>query len=90
MPVWMEVLVADAEQRSISPELLEILACPIGLAKLELQGDRLVCTRCGTRYRIEAGGIPNMLPDEAELPPGVASYKSLPCWSERAKHERSA
>jgi uncharacterized protein YbaR (Trm112 family) len=48
---------------AISPELLEILVCPIDKQKVRLEGDELVCTACGHRYRIE-GGIPNMLVDE--------------------------
>ena len=74
---------SDTEKVLISPELLEILACPVGLAKLKLEGNHLVCTRCGTRFVIEEGGIPNMLIDEAVLPPGVSSYKDLDCWKER-------
>lgn len=55
------------EPAPISPELLEILACPACKAPVTLQGDRLVCQGCGRRYRIE-DGIPIMLIDEAELP----------------------
>ena len=76
---------AESEKGVIDPELLEILVCPVGLAKVELQGDRLVCTRCGTRFRIEPGGIPNMLIEEAELPTGISRPEDLPCWGEREK-----
>jgi uncharacterized protein YbaR (Trm112 family) len=48
---------------AVSPELLQILVCPIDKAKVELDGDALVCTVCGRRYPIE-NGIPNMLADE--------------------------
>ncbi len=75
---------AENPHARIDPELLEILACPIDLGKLELAGDRLVCTRCATKYRVEEGGIPNMLIEEAELPPGVASYEDLEGWQQRA------
>ena len=47
--------------------LLEILACPRCKVRVELAGDRLVCTRCGLRYRIE-DDIPIMLIEEAEPP----------------------
>ncbi len=47
----------------ISQELLDILVCPIDKQPVRLEGDELVCTRCGHRYKIE-GGIPNMLVDE--------------------------
>ena len=76
---------AEAEKPPIDPGLLEILVCPIGLGKLEVEGRALVCTRCGTRYRIEEGGIPNMLIEEAELPEGVSSYKELDAWKERER-----
>ncbi len=47
--------------------LLEILACPECKVGIELKEDRLVCMKCGRRYRIE-DGIPIMLVDEAEPP----------------------
>jgi len=53
---------------SIDASLLEILACPKCKTKVELTGDRLVCIRCGRRYRIE-DGIPIMLLEEAEPAP---------------------
>ena len=53
----------------ISAELLRILACPVPecRAKLELRDDRLVCTACGRRYRIEERW-PVLIPEEAEPP----------------------
>jgi hypothetical protein len=51
----------------IDPQLLEILACPECKTPVELEGDRLVCVRCGRRYRVE-DGIPIMLLEEAESP----------------------
>ncbi len=75
----------ENEQTKIDPKLLEILRCPIGLAELRQEGDRLVCTRCGTKFKIEPGGIPNMLIEEAELPPGIDDPSKLPCWGEREK-----
>ncbi|HEY8447044.1 MAG TPA: Trm112 family protein [Thermomicrobiales bacterium] len=47
----------------ISPELLEILVCPVDKAEVRLEGQTLVCTSCGRVYRIE-NGIPIMLVDE--------------------------
>ena len=54
---------------AINAELLEILACPVPEchARLELRDDRLVCTVCGRRYRIEERW-PVLIPEEAELP----------------------
>jgi uncharacterized protein YbaR (Trm112 family) len=48
---------------AISPDLLAILVCPIDKAKVELDGNSLVCTACGRRYPIE-NGIPNMLAED--------------------------
>ncbi len=52
---------------TLDPLLLEILACPECKVSVELEGERLVCVKCGRRYRIE-DGIPIMLLDEAEPP----------------------
>jgi uncharacterized protein len=62
----------------ISEDLLKILVCPIGKAELRLEGDKLVCTSCGVKYRIE-DDIPIMLIEEAELPEGVTSVEQLKC-----------
>jgi uncharacterized protein YbaR (Trm112 family) len=53
---------------TVDPDLLEMLACPKCKARVEQEGERLVCVRCGLRYRID-DGIPIMLIDEAEAPP---------------------
>ena len=51
----------------IDKELLNILACPACKADIRLEGDRIVCTKCGRRYPIK-DDIPIMLIDEAEMP----------------------
>jgi len=56
----LEGLVVDAE-------LLKILACPLDEAPVKLEGDRIMCTKCGRRYPVR-DGIPVMLVDEAEMP----------------------
>lgn len=66
----------------ISKDLLEILVCPLGKAELKLENDKLVCTRCGVKFRIE-DDIPIMLIDEAELPEGVSSVDDLECMKEK-------
>jgi uncharacterized protein len=53
----------------LNPQVLALLACPVpdchgGLAE---RGGRLVCTRCGLRYRMDEGW-PVLLPEEAEPP----------------------
>lgn len=65
---------------SVKKDLLNLLVCPLGKAKVRLEGDTLVCTRCGLRYPIR-NGIPVMLVDEAELPPGCQSIEDLPCYT---------
>lgn len=54
---------------AISPELLAILVCPVPACRggLKQDGDRLVCTKCGLRYRIEER-FPVLLPEEADPP----------------------
>lgn len=65
----------------IKDELLALLVCPLGRAPLRREGDSLVCTKCGLRYAIR-DGIPNMLYEEAELPPGAKSIADLACAKE--------
>ena len=67
----------------IKDDLLAILVCPLGHAPLRREDDALVCTRCGLRYAIR-DGIPNMLYEEAELPPGTGSIADLACAKEAA------
>jgi uncharacterized protein len=64
----------------ISPDLLEILRCPMDprrQARLNLDGDRLICSQCGLKYPIK-DGFPVMVVEEAELPDGVAKLDQLP------------
>lgn len=69
----------------VSPELLEILACPLGKVpvKLSEDGTELVC-ECGLRYRIE-DDIPVMILEEAKLPEGVDSLDDVVCNGRSAK-----
>jgi uncharacterized protein YbaR (Trm112 family) len=67
----------------ISQELLDILRCPLDPRnRLTLESDRLVCSRCGVKFLIK-DGIPKLIPEEAELPPGCVSLGQLPCQRER-------
>jgi uncharacterized protein YbaR (Trm112 family) len=69
----------------ISPELLEILRCPLdpSRTRLSLEGDHLVCERCRLRFPIK-DGFPVLVVEEAELPPGCDSLNQLPCQRETA------
>jgi uncharacterized protein YbaR (Trm112 family) len=62
----------------VNESLLSLLVCPLAHAPLRREGNRLICTRCGPRFSIE-DDIPNMLIDEAELPPGCSSRANLEC-----------
>lgn len=65
----------------ISPEFLERLRCPMDPgreARLAQEEDRLVCQRCGLRFRVK-DGIANLVVEEAELPAGCLGLDQLPC-----------
>ena len=64
----------------ISRELLDILRCPMDPSRthLILEGDALICERCRLKFHIK-DGIPVLIVEEAELPPGCASLSELPC-----------
>jgi uncharacterized protein len=62
----------------ISQDLLDILVCPMGKEPLRLEGNTLICTKCGTKFAIE-DDIPIMLMEEAQLPEGITSIEELPC-----------
>ncbi|MDR3633091.1 MAG: hypothetical protein P4L84_04590 [Isosphaeraceae bacterium] len=62
----------------VNEELLALLVCPMGKAPLRREGDVLICSRCGPRFTIK-DDIPNMLIEEAELPPGCGSLADLEC-----------
>jgi hypothetical protein len=70
----------------ISPELLEILRCPMNPSKTKvvLQGQHLVCEQCALKFPIK-DGFPVMIVEEAELPPGCESLNDLPCQREQNK-----
>jgi uncharacterized protein YbaR (Trm112 family) len=61
----------------IDKELLDILACPLCKTEVRLEGDRIVCARCGRRYPIR-NDIPVMLVEEAEVPGGEAKKNAGP------------
>jgi uncharacterized protein YbaR (Trm112 family) len=68
----------------ISQELLDILRCPFDPShtRLSQEGETLVCQRCRLKFAIK-DGFPNMVVEEAELPPGCESLSQLPCQRER-------
>ena len=67
----------------VSPELLEILRCPLDpRQRLTLEADRLVCQRCAVIYKIK-DGFPVLVAEEAELPAGFKDLSELPCQQEK-------
>lgn len=50
-------------EKSISEDLLEILACPYCKEKVESKDEVLICKKCGREFPVK-DGIPQMLPDE--------------------------
>ena len=64
----------------ISPQLLDLLRCPLDPSntRLDQTADGLVCQRCRLQFPVREG-IPCMLPEEAQLPPGCNSLENLPC-----------
>ena len=70
----------------IHQNLLDILRCPMDPShtRLALVENSLVCERCKTRFKIK-DGLPVLVIEEAELPPGCASIEQLPCQQAPAK-----
>ena len=65
----------------VTTEMLEILRCPMDPkreARLAVEENRLVCSRCQLQFRIREG-FPSLLIEEATLPDGYSSLKQLPC-----------
>ena len=58
----------------ITQDLLDLLACPKceDRPPLELDGDRLVCTKCRSWYKI-VDGVPHLLPEDANSPEATSS-----------------
>jgi uncharacterized protein YbaR (Trm112 family) len=74
----------------VSPDLLEILRCPqdpARQARLADEGTHLTCTRCGLKFAVR-DGLPNLVVEEAELPPGCESREQLPCQRQSAEEVR--
>lgn len=62
----------------VSEQFLALLVCPMGKAPLKHEGDTLTCTHCGVRFAIK-DDIPNMIVEEAELPPTCSCLADLDC-----------
>ncbi len=62
--------------KTISPDLLNLLVCPLTRSRLRPEGDELVAETGGLRYPIR-DGIPIMLIDQAALPEGITSLDAF-------------
>jgi uncharacterized protein YbaR (Trm112 family) len=50
--------------RTISPELAELLCCPVCHGTLDLSLDPIPCGQCGASY-VWRGGIPDLVPPDS-------------------------
>jgi uncharacterized protein YbaR (Trm112 family) len=55
---------SNGQAPALEPWVVGLLACPLDLSGVRLNGSELVCGRCGRRYRTRAG-IPCMLANQA-------------------------
>ena len=62
--------------KSLDGDLLALLRCPLTHSKLRQEGDFLIAEIGGLRYPVR-DGIPVMLIEEAQLPPGVNSLDNF-------------
>jgi uncharacterized protein YbaR (Trm112 family) len=66
----------STHSKTLPPDLLAILRCPLTLSPLRQEGDFLVAEVGGLRYPVR-DGLPVMLVEEAQLPPGYESLESF-------------
>ncbi len=67
---------SDTARPVIDPELLAILRCPLTRSPLRVEGEFLVGEVGELRYPIR-DGIPVLLIEEAQLPPGVSNLEEF-------------
>jgi uncharacterized protein YbaR (Trm112 family) len=72
----MTTPITPTHSNTLSPDLLAILRCPLTLSALRQEGDFLVAEVGGLRYPVR-DGLPVMLVEEAQLPPGYDSLESF-------------
>ena len=73
---------------TIDADLLSMLRCPLTLSRLRQEGDFLVAEVGGLRYPVR-DGLPVMLVEEAQLPPGVESLEAFKARYNRETAPRS-
>ncbi len=62
--------------KPVDADLLALLRCPLTRSKLRQEGDFLIAEVGGLRYPVR-DGIPVMLAEEAQLPPGIATLEAF-------------
>jgi uncharacterized protein YbaR (Trm112 family) len=67
---------SETTGNTIDPKMLDILRCPLTHSRLRQEGDWLVAETGGLRYPVR-DGIPVLLMEEAQLPPGAKSLDEL-------------
>jgi hypothetical protein len=63
---------STTSSNAVRADVLELLRCPVTRSTLRQDGDWLIADVGGLRYPVR-DGIPVMLPEEAQLPAGIAS-----------------
>ncbi|TET39523.1 MAG: Trm112 family protein [Planctomycetota bacterium] len=63
----------ESKSRQKLEDLMKILVCPICKTRLLLEDEKIVCTKCGRRYPILEGDIPDLLPESGVLPEDAES-----------------
>ncbi len=67
---------SETYSNTLSPDLLEILRCPLTRSRLRQEGDWLIAEVGGLAYPVRDGS-PVMLVEEARLPSGYGSLDQL-------------
>jgi len=62
--------------KTVDPDLLSLLRCPLTRSKLREEGEFLVAEVGGLKYPVREG-IPVMLAEEAQLPEGIATLDAF-------------
>ena len=84
----MNTSASGPHANTIAPDLLAILRCPLTFSPLRQEGDFLIAEVGGLRYPVREG-LPVMLVEEAQLPPGYDSLDAFKSKFNRDSARRS-
>ena len=82
---------ASLLERTMDDAFLASLRCPLDPARdatLHRDDQSLVCSRCSVRFPIKQG-LPILVPDEGELPAGIAELSQLACQRTKRRGPRN-